>query len=315
MKMLLPRMDEDELVRLRAAAPAVELVTAATREEALALAPGVEAAYGWCEPALVRAAPRLRWIQVGSAGVEGYLFPELVESPITLTNARAIYGIQLADHAMALILAFARELPELLRRQQAACWDDRRGLHSVELQGQTLLVVGLGGTGVELARRAAAFGMRVVATRRHPGRPLSVGVERVEPPTALHDLLPAADYVAICCPLTPETRHLFGAAELARMKPTGVLVNVTRGGVVDHAALLESLQAGRLGGAGLDVTDPEPLPPDSPLWRLRHVIITPHSSGQSQGAGPRMLALLQDNLRRFAAGEPLLCVVDKTLGY
>ena len=313
--MLLPDTQSEELEHLRAAAPGMEFLIAGDRAEALRLAPEVDAAYGFCDPEFVRAAPRLRWIQVGSAGVESYVFPELVESDIVLTNARVIYGPQLADHTMALVLAFARELPELFRRQQQARWEGRTGLNSVELAGRTLLIVGLGGTGEEVAKRAAAFGMRILSTRRRTEASAPPGVERVEAPNQLHALLPQADYVALCCALTPETRHLFAAAEFEQMKRTAVIVNVTRGGVIDQDALIAALQEGRIAGAGLDVTDPEPLPPASPLWRMPNVIITPHSSGQSQGAAPRMHRLLCDNVRRFANGEPLMYVVDKRLGY
>jgi phosphoglycerate dehydrogenase-like enzyme len=166
----------------------------------------------------------------------------------------------------------------------------------MEMAGETLLIVGLGGTGLEVARRAAAFDMRIIATSRRP-----------KPPTPG----PQADHVALCCALTPETRHLMSDREFALMKKTAYVHNVTRGGVIDQEALIRALRAGTIAGAGLDVTEPEPLPPGNPLWAMPNVLITAHTSGHSPRAGDRMFDLLADNLRRFAEGKPLLNVVKK----
>src|SRR5919108_2439608 len=313
MRVLLPAMAAERLAELRAATPGVELITYESAADALAKAGDVEGFYGTPTPELLRAAPRLRWIQVGSAGVERYLFSELVESDVTLTNAKVIYGSHLADHLMAFILAFNRNLPHLFRCQQREVWESRANLRAMEMAGETLLVVGLGGTGLALARRAAAFDMRVVAVTRSP-KPPTPGVERIGRADELHALLPQADHVAICCALTRETHHLFSDSEFGLMKPTAFIHNVTRGGVIDHDALVRALRAGAIAGAGLDVTEPEPLPPGHPLWQMPNVLITPHASGHSPHSGRRMFDLLRENLRRFAAGEPLLNVVDKQAG-
>jgi phosphoglycerate dehydrogenase-like enzyme len=183
----------------------------------------------------------------------------------------------------------------------------------MEMAGETLLVVGLGGTGLALAKRAAAFDMRILAVTRSP-KPPTPGVEYVGRAVVLHTLLPRADHVAICCALTPETYHLFSDGEFRLMKPTAFIHNVTRGGIVDHEALVRALRTGEIAGAGLDVTEPEPLPLGHPLWQMPNVLITPHSSGHSPHSGRRMFDLLRENLRRFAAGEPLLNVVDKRVG-
>jgi phosphoglycerate dehydrogenase-like enzyme len=313
MRVLLPQMPADRLAELRAAAPGLELVTYADGGDALAKVGAAEGYYGTPTLELLRAAPRLRWIQVASAGVESVLFPELVASEVTLTNAKVIYGSHLADHLMAFILAFNRNLPQLRQRQQEEVWESRANLRPMEMAGETLLIVGLGGTGIALARRAAAFDMRIVAVTRSP-KPATPGVERVGPTRELHALLPEADHVAICCALTPETYHVFSDAEFGLMKRTAFVHNVTRGGIIDHEALVRALRAGEIAGAGLDVTEPEPLPPGHPLWQMPNVLLTPHTSGHSPHSGKRMFELLKENLRRFAAGEPLLNVVDMKVG-
>src|SRR5919202_2066863 len=301
-------MPAERLDQLRAAAPGVDLITYENRDDALAKAGDVEGFYGTPTPELLRAAPRLRWIQVGSAGVEDYLFPELVDSDVTLTNAKVIYGSHLADHLMAFILAFNRNLPHLWHCQQAEVWESRANLRAMEMAGETLLIVGLGGTGLALARRAAGFDMRVLAVTPRP-KPPPAGIERIARPDELHALLPEADHVAICCALTRETYNLVSDREFHLMKPTAFIHNVTRGAIIDHDALVRALRAGEIAGAGLDVTEPEPLPLGHPLWQMPNVLITPHASGHSPHSGERMFALFKENLRRFAAGEPLLNVV------
>jgi phosphoglycerate dehydrogenase-like enzyme len=313
MNVLVPRMTPSRIAELKQVAPNVELNTYADAREALALVASADGFYGTPTPELLRAAPRLRWIQVGSAGVEHYLFPELVESGVVLTNAKVIYGSHLADHLMAFILAFNRNLPHLWRCQQQGVWESRANMRPMELAGETLLVVGLGGTGLAVAKRAAGFDMRILAVTRTQ-KPRPAHVEHVGPPDQLHALLPEADHVAICCPLTKDTYHLFGDREFGVMKPTAFIHTVTRGGVIDHEALVRALRAGEIAGAGLDVTEPEPLPAGHPLWTMENVLITPHSSGHSPHSGARMFALFKENLRRFAAGEPLTNVVDKVAG-
>lgn len=315
MKILIPAVRDEALQRLRRVAPGVEFLIARNEQEALGLAAEADAAYTFCTPAVIQAAPRLRWMQVGSAGVERYPFRELKERGITFTNAKEIYGIQLADHTMALILAFSRQLPFLFRAQQRQVWESRKNYPPGELAGQTLLVVGLGGTGLETARRAAGFGLRITATRRRTDLPRPDFVEAVYPPEKLHELLPEADWVAVCLPLTAHTRDTFHDAEFDLMKRTAYIVCVTRGGIINTEALVRALDAGKIAGAGLDVTDPEPLPAGHPLWRRENVIITPHASGHSPHSYTRLFDLFCENVRRFAAGEPLLNVVDLELQY
>jgi len=315
MKMLIPHMTEAELGQLHASAPALEFLVARDRQEALTLAPQAHASFTYYHPDLVAAAPHLRWVQTRSAGVDSCPFDQFRARNITLTNARDIYGIQLADHTLALILAFSRQLPLLFRAQQRQEWVSRHTFPPGELAGQTILVVGLGGTGLETARRAAGFGMRVLATRRRTSEPKPGFVDALHPPEDLHQLLPQADWVAVCVPLTRHTRDLFSDREFALMKRNAHIVCVTRGGIINTAALVRALEKGRIGGAGLDVTDPEPLPAGHPLWSRPDVIITPHAAGHSPHADTRMHDLLCQNVRRFARGEALLNVVDLELEY
>lgn len=314
LRLLVAEGSDRDAEALRACAPGVDVLLSRTPEETLALVPDADALFGGIRPEVIRAGGKLRWVQAGSAGVDRFLFPELRESPIVLTNARGVYAPALADHTMALLLALARRLPHFLRRQGEELWDHEAGEATAGISGRTLLIVGLGTTGQELARRAAAFGMRVVGTRRRPGAPAGV-VDAVHPPEALHTLLSDADYVSLSLPLTPATQHLFGAHEFGLMKRTAFLTNVSRGAIVDTDALVAALQAGEIAGAGLDVTEPEPLPAGHPLWRLENVILTPHVAGYSPDSDRRLLDLVCDNLRRFASGRPLVGVVDKAAGY
>jgi phosphoglycerate dehydrogenase-like enzyme len=302
------------LLRLRAAVPEIELVVAADHDTAVRLAPEVDGSFGWITPEVCTAGSRLRWIQAASAGIESYLFPELVESPIVLTNAKGTYASHLAEHNLAFILAFSRNFHILARRQQQEVWESRSNLVPHEIAGETVLVVGMGGTGWDTAWRCHVLGMRVLAITSTP-RPFPDFVARSGGKERLHEFLGEADYACLCCALTPETRHLFGAAEFRAMKPTAYVTNVTRGGVIDMEALLEALRTGEIAGAGLDVTEPEPLPAGHPLWKLENVILTPHTSGHSPHSDRRMLELFEENLRRFARGEPLLNVVDKRRGF
>ena len=315
MNILIPNMDETRMDRLGTEFPDVEFLHPRNNEEALLLAPNIEATYGFCTPELINAAPNLRWVQAGSAGVERYPFDLMREKAIVFTNAREIYGPQLADHNMAMILAFSRQLPFLFRAQQNSLWESRKNFPPGELAGQTLLVVGLGGTGLETARRAKGFGMHIEATRRKLDLPCPDFVDGIHPPEALHELLPDADWVAVCLPLTKHTRDAFADREFAMMKKSAYIVCVTRGGIINTEAITRAIEQEEIAGAGLDVTDPEPLPSDHALWGFDNVIITPHASGHSPNAGSRMFELFCNNLHRFVKGQDLLNVVDLEMQY
>ena len=312
-------MSAAELAEVAALAPHLRIVAGLDRAEAVrraAEAHGADATYASAE--FLRAATNLVWLQAQSAGVDRWVgLPEVRDAErITLTNLRGVHGPAIADHAFAMLLTLTRDLPVHLAGRERGAWR-RAGsgeLTPVALDGRTLLVVGLGGIGTEIARRGHGFGMRVIATRRGDD-PSPDFVERVAKPDQLLTLLPEADVVAIAVPLTPETENLFGAAAFAAMKPGSYLVNIARGRVVDQKALVEALRSKKLAGACLDVTEPEPLPPTHPLWKFPNVVITPHVASDAALTDDRSWALFRENLRRFDAGEPLYNVVDKQAGY
>jgi phosphoglycerate dehydrogenase-like enzyme len=315
LKVIIPKMNPEEISELQAAAPAVELVQCRNEDEAVERAVDADASYGFITSRVVRAGKSLRWVQQASAGVENLMkIPELVQSDIILCNMQRVYAPEIADQAIGYLLAFTRSLAHFVSTQPSQEWrSSGPGVVLDELMGKTLLVIGLGGIGSEIARRAAAFGMKVVATDpKVLERPLYV--EELHKPAAFHSLLPRADVVASAVPLTNVSKKMIGAQEFAMMKPGVILINVSRGGVVDTKALIDALDRKHVAAAGLDVTDPEPLPKGHPLWS-RNVIITPHSAGQSPGGERRRREVLCENLRRFASGERLLNIVDKTVGY
>jgi phosphoglycerate dehydrogenase-like enzyme len=263
---------------------------------------------GLWQNTLLDHAKKLRFIQAIGAGTDQFPRDELAPRGIRLASARGVNARAVAEHAMALILALSRRLPEARDNQARRVWRGMIGdlsRREDELGGKTLLVVGLGDIGGRLARLAKAFDMRVVGLRRDPS--LGGGsVDAVHPMSALKSLLPEADFVALTCPLTNETENLIDAEALARMKPSSYLVNVARGRVVDEAALVEALGARRIAGAGLDVTAEEPLPPISPLWGMEHVLITPHTAGETRHYEDNVIEILRDNLERLWRGESQL---------
>jgi phosphoglycerate dehydrogenase-like enzyme len=302
---------------LQAAAPGVKLLLAKDAKEATALAKDADAVLGFCSADVLAAGPGIRWIQSYSAGVERCVaIPALRERNVLLTNMQRVAGPVMAEHVLALMLGYARGLNFYIPEQQAARWT--RELpppqRMLALEGKTVLVVGLGGIGVEVAKRAGALGMRVTAIRasRREGPPF---VSYVGLPEELGKLAAEADFIVNTAPLTPATTGMFDAKFFAAAKPGAYFVNVGRGQSVVQSELVAALKSGRLGGAGLDVTDPEPLPADSPLWKMPNVIITPHVSAQSDVDDDARFAIVAENLRRYVAGEKMLSVVDVAKGY
>ncbi len=294
----------------------VEYVVAANDEDALCLAADIDATVNICSETFVAAASKLRWVQMLSTGVNGVPFDLLREREIALTNAGA-YGPNMADHTMAFMLMLSRQIPQILRRQAKERWlkKNKPIPDPGELDGQTLLIIGLGGIGLETAKRAAAFGMHIIATRRHADRPAPDYVHELHPFEALDDLLPRADWVNVSVPYTTETVNLIGDREFDLMRTGTHILCLARGGIINTEALLRALDSGKIAGAGLDVTDPEPLPDDHPLWDYPTVIITPHASGHSEVAHRRLGELVVDNAQRFQRGEPLRNLVDLELRY
>ncbi len=261
------------------------------------------------------AARALRWIHSPAAGVGGLMYPEIAASPVVITNSRGIHADTIAEHVMGVIIALFRRFPLAERRQTEHRWA-KGELSGVRLlRGQTMGIIGMGAIGSTIARLGAAFGMRVIATRRHPDAPRPAGVDEVLPPSQLADLLAASDVVVLAAPLTPETRWLIRSTELRQMKREAFLVNIARGKLVTEEDLAVELAAGTIAGAALDVFEHEPLDPASPLWDLPNVIITPHTSGFRADYWEAATDLFADNLRRYERGEPLFNVVDKAAGY
>ena len=312
----LPDFSEDDLARIRdAAGPDACVCVARTRDEALAAAADADVILGFLTPKLFAAAQKLRWVHAVASGVDGYLFPEFRASGVLLTGEKGLVGEHLADHAFALLLALVRATARSAHLG-ADAWDVRMELRSGELElgGLALGIVGFGGTGRAVARRAAAFGMRCHAIDAEPVEP-SPEVGRVETTEAFGDLLSGSDVVAICCPLTDATRGWFDDDAFARMRRGSYLINVTRGEIVDGDALVRALASGRLAGAGLDVTPEEPLPRDHPLWSRDDVVMTPHIAGASQYRARRNLDRFCRNLVRLRTGRPLDGLIDKRKGY
>jgi len=264
-------------------------------------------------------AKKLRWIHSPAAAVHQLMFPELVNSDIVLTNASEVHGPVVAEHVIALIFAMAKQLPQAVRLQQKHIWGQeimwRARPRPREVMGATLGLVGLGAIGRGVAERASALGMHVIATREHANKEKPFGVDEVLPITKLDQLLSRSDFVVLAVPLTNETRGLMNASRIAAMKSDGFLINVGRGPLVDEAALIDALRNHQIGGAALDVFAKEPLPPESPLWDLENVLITPHSAGLTEKLWERHYAQISENLRRYLAAEPLRSVVDKKKGY
>ena len=257
------------------------------------------------------AAKKLKWVQAVAAGVDRFLFPEFVSSEVVLTNARGIHVIQVSDHALALILAFSRRLNTFMRYQLGKRW---ARLECDELQGKIIGIVGLGAIGREVARKAKCFGMKVLAVDKDTTA-LPSYVDEVFAPSALRTLLERSEFVVLSVPLTRETEGMIGEHELSTMRRDAILVNVSRGGIVRQHELVRALKDGTIAGAGLDVFEEEPLPPDCELWRMENVVITPHVAGSTPHYWTRMCDVFCENLRRYMSGQRLMNLVDKRLGY
>lgn len=306
-----PFEPEAILAELRAAHPGVEFVTAASAGGLIAAVRDADVVLGWLPRDAFLAARRLRWIQTFSSGVDWIRpIPELVAGDVALTNMRGTTGATIAEHAFAQLLSLTRQLRYFDAEQRGRRWRDILGVPLAGLNGLTIGIIGLGAIGSAIARRAQAFEMAVIGlvNRRPPDDGLVSAWWRRD---GLAEFLRRSDVVAVTPPLTPETRGLIGAAELALLKRSAYLLILSRGGIVDEAALVAALRDGRLAGAALDVATAEPPPDDSPLWEAPNLIITPHCSGYSRQTSELIWAIFNDNLRRFRAGQPLINAVDK----
>lgn len=305
----------ENLSLAHAAAPKARFVAATTVEDTMREIEDADAYFGFgLNPEMIGRASKLRWIQLSSVGVESVLCPELLNSDIVLTNMRGATAINISEHVMSLILAFTRTLHTSMRNQSNKFWEDFRNLPVLEISGETLGIIGLGSIGLQLAKRAHAFDMRILAVDPTQTEKPDY-VESLWEMDRLHDMLAQSDFAAICCPLTRQTKGMMGEPEFRAMKSTAILVSIGRGQITDQAVLVDALQTKEIAGAGLDVTDPEPLPQDSPLWEMDNVIITPHHAGASPKSWARIFNLFCENLRCFVAGDTLTNIVDQTRGY
>ena len=283
-----------------------------SEEEAIALAPEAEVLLGLFLPPVCAAAPNLRWIQSNSAGMDNFLFPEIIARDVVVTNMAGLYASQGGEHAWALLLSLARGIPHSMGVDGRRAWK----LPPIALTGSTLGIIGLGGFGMKMVKRARGYDMTILALDPvRQDKPPDVAELKYPTRENLHDLLRRSDAVMIACPRTRETYHLIGEEELAVMKKTAYLVNVTRGGIIDEPALIQALKIGEIAGAGLDVCETEPVPMDSPLWDAPNLIITPHRAGASQHRPRETFEFFCENLRRYLKGEALRNIVDKQRGF
>jgi phosphoglycerate dehydrogenase-like enzyme len=270
-------------------------------------------------PEQFAAAKSLRWVHAPTAAVHQFLFAELVNSDVVLTNSREVHGPVVAEHVLALILAMAKKIPQAAVFQQKRVWGQEAiwndGAHPREISGATLGLIGIGSIGLRVSQMASALGMRVIAVREHVEKGSPEGVEAVFSPTELDEVLRQSDYVVLAAPLIAATQGLINADRLATMKPDAYLINVGRGAQVDESALVDAIRARRIAGAALDVFEREPLPADSPLWNVANLLITPHTAGLTDKLWRRHYELFTNNLRHYVAKEPLEFVIDKQKGY
>jgi phosphoglycerate dehydrogenase-like enzyme len=263
-------------------------------------------------------APNLKWIHSPAAAVHQLMYPELIQSPVVVTNSTGIHGPVVAEHAIAVLLALAKRLPQAMRYQAKKVWSQeqlwKERPRPREVEGATVAVVGMGSIGREFARRANALGMTVLAVRENPDKG-NGEADRVFGQSQIDEVLAQADYVLLCTPVTPATTGLINRARLKRMKPDAYLINVGRGPLVVEEDLARALREKVIAGAALDVFDEEPLPPASPFWSLENVLITPHTAAVTERLWERHYQLIVENLKRFLSGQPLLNQVDKKRGY
>jgi phosphoglycerate dehydrogenase-like enzyme len=309
-----PEQSEAWVAAIREAAGDVPVATPASEAEAMAAARTAEGWIGRLNPALLDSAPRLRWLQTPTISLEHIVFPDLIQSDVTVTNMRNIYNDHIANHVLAVFLALCRDLPRLMRRQAEGRWTPHDAIQVRDPAEMTVLIMGLGGIGSEVVRRLAVFGPSIIGVdpKVESAPPGAVELAR---PEQLAELLPDVHAVIVCAPQTPETTGLFGEAMFRRMRRDALFINIGRGKIVQLAALERALGEGWIAGAGLDVFETEPLPAESTLWRMENVIVTPHTADAGPHTEERRLRVVLGNVRRFVAGEPLATVVDKARWY
>ncbi len=315
-KIVVPSADAGLVRELESVSPKAKIVPV-TNQNVMQEIGDADAFLGNITPEQVRAGKQLKWVGVMSAGVENVLFMsggnDLRDSNIVLTNNKVVQGPEIADHAFAMLLALARDLPTFWAQKSQERLQ-ARPYRGIELNGRTAVVIGVGGIGMQIATRAWAFGMTVIGVDPED-KPFTPIVKRFVKPDQLDEVMPLADVVFISAPHTPKSHKMVGAKEFELMKKGSYFIAVSRGGIYDMGGLVKALDEKKIVGAGVDVTDPEPLPPGHALWKFPNTIITPHIAGRSDKDHDRMVGTLKENLRRFVDGEPLVNVVDKQKGY
>ncbi len=314
---LLPEGMRKDAEALAMENPKLKLEFHSGAADALAKIPAAEGYVGPLDAELMKTGTKLRWVHNYSAGIEGVAnLPGLADGRVQLTALKIHQGPEIADHAFALLLGLTRNMAAYYSAQEEGEWAkaEKPVMPLIELRGRTMLVIGYGGIGTQVGERAKAFGMKVLAID-DKDLPLTITVDRFGKPDELDAMLPLADVVVSCVPLTPASGKMIAAPQFSKMKKGAYFINVSRGKIADTAALIDALQKGQLAGAGLDVVDPEPLPKDSPLWKMPNVIITPHIAGVSDARGGRSNELILDNIGRFSQGLPLKNRVDAAKGY
>ncbi len=301
------------LQSLQQVSDGVELIAVPGRDQLAVALQEADALLGFCTPEVLQAGKKLRWIQSYSAGVDRCVASAEQQQNLLLTNMQRVHGPAIAEHVLFMLLSLARDLPHYQRLQADSSWGQGKR-PAMEIQGKTMLVVGLGGIGTEIAKRAHALGMRIIATR-NSSREGPDFVTQIGLADELPQLIKQAGVVVNATPLTPATTGLFDAAIFKAMRPDAYFINIGRGASVVTADLITALKQGDLAAAALDVTDPEPLPKDSELWAMPNVLITPHVSSRSDQQRRRVQTLVRENLRRYVRGEPMLNVVNLKRGY
>jgi len=306
--------------KIRGVSPNVEVLQSVDKEEAQRLVEEADILFtGFFSRELFLAARKLKWIQAWGAGVDRLLLPEVVKSRVIVTNAGGVHPTPISEHVVGLMLCLCRKLHLFIRNQAERKWERFESWSSVEqveeLSGKTVGIVGLGRIGTEIAQKTKCLGMRVIATKRDPSQNASKNVDRLVHPADLNQLCAESDFVVLSLPLTKETEGMIGEAQFKSMKRTAYLINVSRGKIVKEDKLIEALKQGWIAGAGLDTFENEPLSANSELWGFRNVIITPHVAGLTPYYMERLTAIFCENLDRFLHEQPLINVVDKTLGY
>ncbi len=315
MKILLQhRVEGEQLERLESIIGAEHTyVTPSSREEIAEEGKGTDIYFGFCSEDIFPLLPNIKWIQASSAGMDKHVYPAMRESDVILTNAAGLYGTHVADQAFALLLGLTRGIHHFTRNQDNHKWGGSKS-PMIEIDGFKIGIVGLGGIGMQMAKRAKGFDMYIIGVDAYRTEKPD-NVDELVPMSKLTETMSRVDVVMIACPLTEETLGLINTGNLSVMQPTAYLINVARGPIVKEDDLIEILHAGKIAGAGLDVTETEPLPSESPLWDMDNVIITPHAAGGSQHRMRRITEFFLDNLERYLKGEELKNVVDKQLGF